>query len=165
MKLFWEQTEARRAEKKFPPPLISGSGCPGPPLSEGPDPPLICFTFDRLKGHESFFSQWRGVQMKKTGYREWSFFRRSKGKTPTINLESSYQRLVAADAKRRKKVSATHPPKITGVKIELFSRIQAVATITQLFLWLFYNNAKAHITIFTIFWRILLTFMIKCDLV
>ena len=150
----------------YAPPLISGSGFPGPPSSEGLNPPLIWFTFGRLKGHKSFFSQWRGVQIKKkTGYRKWSFFRRSKGKTPTIDLESSYQRLVAADAKRRKKVSATHPPKITGVRIELFSRIQALTTITQLFLWLFYNNAKAHITIFTIFWRILPTFMIKCNLV
>ena len=44
--LFLAQTEARRAEKKFcfrdraPHLLISGSGWPGPPLSEGLDPPL-----------------------------------------------------------------------------------------------------------------------------
>ena len=49
----------------YAPPLILGSGCPGPPSSEGLDPPLIWFTFGRLKGHESFFSQWRGVQIKK----------------------------------------------------------------------------------------------------
>ena len=136
------------------PPLISGSGFPPPPSSEGLNPPLIWFTFGRLKGHESFFSQWRGVQIKKTGYRKWSFFRRSKGKTPTIDLESSYQRLVAADAKRRKKVSATHPPKITGVRIELFSSLQAITTNNTIIVWLFYNNANAQISIFTSFWRI-----------
>ena len=42
--LFWDQTEAQRAEKIFfqtgPPHFISGSGWPGPPLSEGLDPPL-----------------------------------------------------------------------------------------------------------------------------
>ena len=44
--LFFDQNEARRAEKIFlrdRPPLISGSGWPPPPptLSEGLDPPLI----------------------------------------------------------------------------------------------------------------------------
>ena len=43
--LFLDQTEAQRAEKNFfetapPPHFISGSGWPGPPLSEGLDPPL-----------------------------------------------------------------------------------------------------------------------------
>ena len=41
---FWAQTGAQRAEKIFfqtgPPHFISGSGWPGPPLSEGLDPPL-----------------------------------------------------------------------------------------------------------------------------
>ena len=40
--LFLDQTEGRRAEKFFKTvPLISESGWPGPPLSEGLDPPLI----------------------------------------------------------------------------------------------------------------------------
>ena len=67
MNLFYDQTEARRAEKKFftHPPLSQGLDFRAPPSSEGLDSPLIWFTFGRLKGHESFFSQWRGVQIKK----------------------------------------------------------------------------------------------------
>ena len=44
--IFSDQTESQRAEKKFflrpGSPLIWGSWWPGPPLSEGLDPPLVC---------------------------------------------------------------------------------------------------------------------------
>ena len=45
--LFLDQNEVRRAEKRIsetgppPPSFISGSGCPGLPLSEGLDPPVV----------------------------------------------------------------------------------------------------------------------------
>ena len=47
-----------KGRKKFfyaPPPYLR-VWMSGPPLSEGLDTPLIWFTFDRLKGHESFLA-------------------------------------------------------------------------------------------------------------